>query len=374
MALENYYNILGVASNASAEDIQKAISEKRREWTPRTGHPKLETRQLAESTIKSIADAESVLLDASRRSAYDTQLAAQVSVPDTAPSGPGQGRDWLQLARDHLAQGNNTQANYAAREATTHQSENPEAWYVRGLSSEALGNASDAEFEIGEAVRLNPNDASYHAELGDLYKNNELWEKALPEYTRASELEPDNVYFKAFLGLTEGALDHIDRANQILEECYRRLPNDETIRYFYGLVLQEKITSTWSVYQDGSRDILSEAQVEYSKKQLAVIDSLKIDDIGFRNDLDEVKVVVERAEAVKFQSFNGVGGVVFAELLTIILMFVFFGVGSGFVVLGLLFLGLAVLWIVLYVRAQRVPGWKWSWKQSPAYVRQTGLQ
>lgn len=47
MALDNYYNILGIAPSASSEDVQKAIAEKRREWTPRTGHPKLETRQLA---------------------------------------------------------------------------------------------------------------------------------------------------------------------------------------------------------------------------------------------------------------------------------------------------------------------------------------
>ena len=57
MSVDNYYNILGVAQDASAKDLQKAIAEKRREWTPRTSHPKLETRQLAEQTIKKIAEA-----------------------------------------------------------------------------------------------------------------------------------------------------------------------------------------------------------------------------------------------------------------------------------------------------------------------------
>lgn len=68
------------------------------------------------------------------------------------------------------------------------------------------------------------------------------------------------------------------------------------------------------------------------------------------------------------------GGLVFGEIVTIIAMFVFFGIGQGFVVLGILCLALAVLWVVLFVRSHRVPGWKWNWKQSPPYVRQTGLQ
>lgn len=374
MALDNYYNILGVAQNASAEDVQKAISEKRREWTPRTGHPKLETRQLAEQTIKNIAEAESILLDPAKRRDYDQQLAAQVASPEPTQPGPTQGRDWLQIARDYLVQGNSSQANYAAREATSQQSENPEAWYIRGLSSELLGNNVDAEFELSEAIRLNPNDASYHAELGDLYKNNELWNKALPEYTRASQLEPSNVYYSAGVGLSEGALGNIEKAHDILKAAYEKLPDDETIRYLYGLALSDMITRTWSTYHDGSQSILTENQLNYSKEKLATIDSLRITDVGFVNHLDEIRVNVERAELVKFWSFDGMGGLVFGEIVTIIAMFVFFGIGQGFVVLGILCLALAVLWIVLFVRSHRVPGWKWNWKQSPAYVRQTGLQ
>lgn len=374
MALDNYYNILGVAQGASTEDVQKAIAEKRREWTPRTGHPKLETRQLAEQTIKNIAEAEAILLDASKRRDYDQQLAAQVAAPEPTQTGPTQGRDWLQIARDYLVQGNSSQANYAAREATNQQTENPEAWYIRGLSSVQLGNNADAEFELNEAIRLSPNDASYHAELGDLYKNNDLWAKALPEYTRASQLEPSNVYYSAFVGLSEGALGNIEKAHDILKAAYEKLPEDDTIRYFYGLALSDMITRTWSTYHDGSQSIVTENQLNYSKEKLAVIDSLKITDADFRNDLDEIRVNVERAELVKFWSFDGMGGLAFGEIVTIIAMFVFFGIGQGFVVLGILCLALAVLWVVLFVRSRRVPGWKYNWKQSPAYVRQTGLQ
>jgi len=374
MALDNYYNILGVAQDAAADDVQKAIAEKRREWTPRTGHPKLETRQLAEQTIKNIAEAESILLDPTRRRHYDQQLAAQVAAPEPTQTGPTRGRDWLQIARDYLVQGNSSQANYAAREATNQQGENPEAWYIRGLSSVQLGNNADAEFELSEAIRLNPNDASYHAELGDLYKNNGLWAKALPEYTRASQLEPSNVYYSAFVGLSEGALGNIEKAHDILKAAYEKQPDDETIRYFYGLALSDMTTRTWSTYHDGSQSILTENQLNYSKEKLAEIDSLRIDDIDFRNDMNEIRVNVERAELVKFWSFDGMIGLVIGEIATVIAMFIFFGIGQGFVVLGVIFLALAVLWIVLFVRSRRIPGWKWNRKQASTFVRQTGLQ
>ncbi|MDO5681354.1 MAG: tetratricopeptide repeat protein [Propionibacteriaceae bacterium] len=374
MALDNYYNILGVANDASADEVQKAIAERRREWTPRTGHPKLETRQLAEQTIKNLAEAESILLDRAKRNDYDQQLAAQVSAPEPTQTGPAEDRDWLQIAREYLIQGNSSQANYAAREATDQQGENPEAWYIRGLSSVQLGNDADAEFELSEAVRLNPNDASYHAELGDLYKNNGIWAKALPEYTRASQLEPDNVYYSAFVGLSEGALGNIEKAHGILKTAYEKQPDAELIRYFYGLALSDMITRAWSSYHDGTQSILSENQLNYSKEKLALIDSLQIPDIDFRNDVNEIRMNMQQAELVKFWSYEGAGMVGVGAVVALIIGLVLLGTGGGGAFVGLLLIAAAVGAVVFWVNAHRMPGWKWNWKQSSPFVRQTGLQ
>ncbi|WP_404290724.1 DnaJ domain-containing protein [Glutamicibacter arilaitensis] len=380
MALDNYYNILGIDRNASAEEVQKAIAAKRREWTPRAGHPKLETRQLAEQTIKNIAEAESLLLDASKRREYDTQLDAQLASPEPT-SGPAQGRDWLQTARDYFARGNNSQANYAAREATSQQSENPEAWFIRGLSSAQLGNDSDAEFELSEAIRLNPNDASYHAELGDLYNGNELWAKALPEYKQASKLDPGNVYYAAFVGHTEGALGNTDEAYKHLKSAYEKLPDDETIRYLYGAALADMSTETWSIYHDGSRTILTEKQLNFTQEKLSVIESLKIDDKDFRNDLDEIKVIAERAEKVKLRygSLGELLGFLSLPVIAALLMLWFVAAAMGYpdvppdwIMVPVIAAYIGAL--VLVIRWRRMPGWKWTRKQAPAYVRKTGLQ
>lgn len=373
--LANYYAILEVDPEADIETISKAISEKRRFWQPKTSHPKLETRQTAEKLMKDISDAETLLHDPPRRGEYNRKLAAQVDVPSEASSATqGAGRDWSKIALEYLSQGNAAQANYAAREATGQQPENPEAWYFRGVSSGLLDQDQDALFELNEAVRLDPNQAAYHAELGDLHKKNAGWREALDAYQRALSLEPGNAYYKAGLGLSFGALGEVDRGTALLKDAHEQLPNDELVTYYYGLGLLEQATSSWSRFHDNSKNILSEAQLNATNEKLSQISRLKIDDQEFQNDLDEVRVFAEQAETVKFQSFGGFPGLAAGEIATFIATMIAFSSGGGGAFLGVIFLGLLVLWPVLFVRSHRMPGWQWNRKQAPAYARTTGLQ
>ncbi|WP_298045284.1 DnaJ domain-containing protein [uncultured Microbacterium sp.] len=375
MAFTNYYEILELDPKSDADAIAKAVSEKRRFWQPKTSNPKLETRQLAEKMMKDISDAETIFGNAAKRADYDRQLAAQVEVPTPAPSaGPAAGRDWLKITLEYLSQGNAAQANYAAREATAQQSENPEAWYFRGVSSALLDQDQDAQFELNEAIRLNPNEAPYHAELGDLYKKNNAWSQALGAYQRASDLVPNNAYYRAGVGVTYSALGELDKGTALLKAAHEQVPDEELIRYYYGVSLLEQATAGWSKFPDESQNILSEAQLISTRQKLAEIEQLKIDDRDFHNDVDEVRVFAEQAETVKFQSFGGFGGLAAGEVVTLIAMIIAFSSGGVGAFLGVIFLGLMVLWVVLFVRMHRMAGWQWNRKQAPAYVRATGLQ
>lgn len=375
MAFTNYYEILEIDPKSTADVIGKAISEKRRFWQPKTSNPKLETRQLAEKMMKDISDAERILNDTSKRTDYDRQLAAQVEVPVSVPAaGPAVGRDWLKIALEYLSQGHASQANYAAREATAQQPENPEAWYFRGVSSALLDQDRDALFELNEAIRLNPNEASYHAELGDLYKKNTSWSDALGAYQRASALVPDNPYYQAGVGISLSALGDLDKGTVILSKANSQVPDDELVRYYYGVSLLEQATAGWSKFSDESQNILSEAQLAVTKQSLAKIEKLRIDDRDFQNDVDEVRVFAEKAEAVKFQSFDGFAGLAAGEVATFIAMMIAFNAGGGGALLGVIFLGLMVLWVVLWVRGHYMAGWQWNRKQAPAYARTSGLQ
>ena len=374
MTFTNYYEVLEIGPSADVDTISRAVSEKRRFWQPKTSNPKLETRQLAEKMMRDISAAEALLTDATKRADYDRQLAAQEQAPARVPSAPDGGRDWVKVTLEYLSQGNAAQANYAAREATAQQSENPEAWYFRGVSSALLDHDQDALFELSEAIRLNPNEAPYHAELGDLHKKNDSWRDALAAYGRASVLAPDNAYYLAGVGVSNAALGDTDTGVRQLRQAHEKEPQSELIAYYYGLALLDEATGTWSTFADGSQSILTEAQLAATRETLQKIDSLRSDDKQFQNDVDEVRVLTEQAESVKFHSLGGVGGLLVGEIVTFVVMLIAFGMGGGGAFVGVVCLILLVVWVVVFVRTHRMAGWQWNRRQAPAYARVTGLQ
>ncbi|CDH45525.1 DnaJ C-terminal domain-containing protein [Candidatus Contendibacter odensensis] len=66
MKYQDYYQILGVARNASAEDIKKAYRRLARKY-----HPDVSKESRAEERFKEVAEAYEVLRDAEKRAAYD---------------------------------------------------------------------------------------------------------------------------------------------------------------------------------------------------------------------------------------------------------------------------------------------------------------
>ena len=66
MKYQDYYQILGVARDASAEDIKKAYRRLARKY-----HPDVSKESRAEERFKEVAEAYEVLRDAEKRAAYD---------------------------------------------------------------------------------------------------------------------------------------------------------------------------------------------------------------------------------------------------------------------------------------------------------------
>ncbi|CAN0605734.1 unnamed protein product, partial [Ectocarpus sp. 12 AP-2014] len=77
MEFRDYYKILGVARDASADDVRKAFRKLARKY-----HPDVNTDADAESKFKDVNEAYEVLKDNERRAAYD-QLGRE-------PAGAGQ--------------------------------------------------------------------------------------------------------------------------------------------------------------------------------------------------------------------------------------------------------------------------------------------
>lgn len=67
-AKSNYYDILGVSKNASAEEIKKAYRKQALEWHP---DKHKDEKEAAEKRFKEINEAYQILSDSQKRSAYD---------------------------------------------------------------------------------------------------------------------------------------------------------------------------------------------------------------------------------------------------------------------------------------------------------------
>ena len=66
MKYQDYYQILGVTREASAEDIKRAYRRLARKY-----HPDVSAEAGAEERFKEVAEAYEVLRDAEKRAAYD---------------------------------------------------------------------------------------------------------------------------------------------------------------------------------------------------------------------------------------------------------------------------------------------------------------
>lgn len=368
MTFVNYYDVLEVDPTADNKTITLAIRTQRRQWRNRSAHPKAETRALAERMTQHISDAEGVLLDASMRTDYDRQLAAQAEASQHDTDVPG-GRDWLTVIREHLSSGNPSAAHYAAREATTEQPSLAEAWYLRGTSSALLQNPSDAEFEFSEAIRLDPNVAVYHADIGDLYVSEENWERAQASYQRASDLEPDNQYYRVGTASMHSAQGRADLALPILQQAVKDSPDTEFFKYHLAVALADDLTDRWSRFANGDRAILNSAQLDLTKKTLSRIGDLQVNDPDLNQHIGEISRLADDAERIDWshsKNLAAYGGGVLVSLF-----FLCMGAEPLLGVVGLV--GLVAIPLV-YVKRHRVPGYVRDARQATDFVRKTGLQ
>ena len=90
MKYKDYYKILGVARDASADDIKKAYRKLARKY-----HPDVSKEKNAEESFKEVSEAYETLRDAEKRAAYD-QLGSHAAGQEFRPP-----PDWSQ----HFASG-----------------------------------------------------------------------------------------------------------------------------------------------------------------------------------------------------------------------------------------------------------------------------
>jgi tetratricopeptide (TPR) repeat protein len=245
LAQVNYYEILEISPDASAECVRLAVKRQRRTWVKRLQVPGAERRREAEDRMALIEAAEATLLDLEARRAFDDQLARYVpSAPRTERA--AEGSDWLSLATEFLEHGDAPSAAYAARQATGRQALRHEAWAVRGRASFLSGQDQDAIFEFSEALRISPDSDEYFFDLGSVYEQAGRDQPALDCYERAARIAPHNPLYRVAIAGIYLDNNMPEKALPMLEKVHADYPEIDEFIFYFAAVLNEVALRNWT--------------------------------------------------------------------------------------------------------------------------------
>ncbi|MBV2137115.1 MAG: tetratricopeptide repeat protein [Candidatus Thiodiazotropha sp. (ex Ctena orbiculata)] len=304
--MQNYYAILDVEATASIEEIKDAIHRKLRVWSNRTNAPQMERRQEAERMVKDLEEAESILLDASKRSQYDSELKSQPQKQAAAEAVElEEGEDLVAQGWNLLIEGNVADALFVANKATEENGNNSEAWALSAQAKYRWGETEDAIYEYKRAIQLKPNESAYYFDLGSVYESVERWDDALKQYERASNIDPSSTMYRAAIGVLFLKNDKFDEAIQILEACRKEEPENKTYEWFLAIAYSETGYRGWTYVPEEAPIpsgwyATSKEHIDTAKAMMEKALALKFDDNELREDIENQKRDIERNLKRKF--------------------------------------------------------------------------
>jgi Flp pilus assembly protein TadD len=293
---------LNLAPTASAEEIKKAIHRELRVWSNRTNAPQLERRQEAERMVKTLEEAETTLLNPSKRAEYDRKLRSapteERQMDDADLSGT---EDLVQEGWRLLIAGNIPDALYVATRATERQANNSEAWALLAQAKFRWGEIEDAIYEYKRAIKLRPNEASYYFDLGTVYESTERWNDALQQYQRASEVDPSSTMYRAAVGILFVKNERFQEGIDLLEPCVQKEPDNQTYQWFLAVAYHDyAMNDWWRDPKDGSLLCTSKKQVDHAKKYIALASQLRFEDQELKKAIAEMAQLADSMEQRKF--------------------------------------------------------------------------
>lgn len=353
----NFYEILpGVVETSNEATIRKAIREQRQIWNKRAAQADPVKREQAQKRVRDLGEAERVLLDATKKRAFDQQARQYRPQENTASQAGAEGRDWLIVAKEYFDRGNFASAYYAAREAISKNGANHEAWSIRANSSFNMGNFQDAGFEFREAISLKPDSAEYHFDYGDAFAQLGLLKEARGEYEAALRIEPGNPLYRTAVASIQLKQAESAAALQVMEDVVKEYPDQQFFQYYLALAIEAVQLTKWSQLRAGNWIITSEAQIEVTRQMSGRALKLHFDDDPLRKSLQQNLDLAEKAAQIKwFHSSIGAWGI---ALLISLGLIAAHGIGVLFVIVV----------VALYVVTHRRPVWKQNAK-NPAIVK-----
>jgi len=207
-AASTHYEVLGISSDASADEVKRVYYDFARRY-----HPDRFRREAAASmhgrievAFARVARAYETLRNSGARATYDSKLAAGI-------------KPAMQFV------GSRANASYPQQESVSTQ-EQAEARFREGLAALKAGQSTAAISNFASAAQVFPNDARYRAFYGQALSLNEKSRRlAEVELQAALKLEPDNPDYRTMLGQLYKALGFQRRARAEAERALAAAPN-----------------------------------------------------------------------------------------------------------------------------------------------------
>lgn len=210
---KTHYEVLDVAPTANPTEIKNAYHDLARRFHPDRFHQS-DLRAGIESAFARIGRAYETLNDDERRSAYDKSLVAKrglkpMTVPTESPpdvtknqktADPQRAETAFQLGTQAL-QGNQNESaiRYFAEAAMLEPRVARYRAYYGSALSRNPNSRRTAESELKAALKIEPNNASFHVMLAELYQQIGLRKRAESEALRALSADPANKSARALL-------------------------------------------------------------------------------------------------------------------------------------------------------------------------------
>ena len=304
--MADYYELLDVRRNATAEEIRAAITAQRRIWVRRQSSPDPDRRTEAEQRVRDIDQAERTLLDAERRRAYDSQgpAAAPVRVESRSDT-----------------------SRMPPPRPTTNK----------------VAETGSAEF---------------HIRRGDAFLDDGRWPLAIAEYEAARERDPENIDALEGIALAYLNSGRTNEGLKVLDQALAEQPDNDTVKNTLANALYNAALA--ELGQD--QRISSRRELIAVKRRLRRLRKLQATDRAVPNMIQHLRDILREARKAWWRPSHNKKW--YAILLTGSVLLALSQMSTFSYVMGGVFF---TAFVALYVVRHRIPYWRSQNRRNPRW-------